>query len=224
MSGGGGGFDLNAFNPFDHWHDKRGLDKFASLAGLPIGSAIASPKWIKAHPKEAAAAAIVAASVFSGGAAAGLLGGGAAGGAAAGTTAAELGAGAGAFGGAALADGAALGAGAGAGAWGGAALADGAVPALAVQAPYAGELASVGESGGTMLGGAPAQSITPEGSGLLGKGKNVYDTLSRVQQLMKLTQGQQPQQTQTSQRPQAGPQTDPMEYLRRIYAMQNGGK
>lgn len=216
---GGGGLDWQAFNPIHDWKHKSAWDKFGSLSGLPIGNAIASPKWIKAHPKEAAAAAIVAASVFTGGAAAGAWGAGA-GGAAAG---AEAGAGAAAGAGsgllatdyAALGLGSAAGGGAGAGAWGGAALADG-----GLLAPYGGELASVGESGGTMLGGASPQELS-----LKGGGKSMYDTLSKISKLQSLTQGQgkQHRATQDQQSPPAQrPGEDTLAYLRRIYPRYGG--
>lgn len=77
--GGGGSIHGSAFNPLDKWGDKSTWQKVASLSGLPVGSAVGSPKWIKQHPKEAMLAAATAATVFSGGAAAGLWGGGAAG-------------------------------------------------------------------------------------------------------------------------------------------------
>ncbi len=142
MSGGGAGEFLKK-----NWH------------GLPIGDALLSPKWIKAHPKETMAAAAVAATVYTGGAAAGLWGGlgalgagaGAAG--AGGLAAAEGGAGAAAAAGSGLAaaDYAAMG-------LGSTALAGSAAPA----ALYAGELASVGEAGGAgLLGGAPAHAVFP---------------------------------------------------------------
>lgn len=226
MSGSGGGFDLNAFNPFDDWKHKGGLDKFASLAGLPIGSAIASPKWIKAHPREAAAAAVVAASVFTGGAAAGAWGG-AAGAGAGGTALAGEGA---ALGGTAAAGGAAGGT---AGLFGpttaGAGLL-GSYAAPAAATPFitgggGATLAGMGAGTAGMFGpGATAAGLEslPAASSGASSG-NAFDGLMKIQKLMNLTQ-QQPQSTTQSQRPQAGPQTDPMEYLRRIYAMQNGGK
>lgn len=86
----GGGFDINAFNPFDHWGDKKPWEKL--LIGLPVGSNPASPKWIKQHPNEAMAAAAIAATALTMGAASPALAGGAAG--AAGAGAAEAGAGA----------------------------------------------------------------------------------------------------------------------------------
>ena len=170
MSGGTGEFVRN------NWH------------GLPINEALLSPKWIKKHPREAVGAAMVAATVFSGGSAAGLWGAGAAAAAeaaaasaaaagAAGVGAAEAGAlGAGALGAAELG-----GAAAGAGALGSAAPAGllgategagllGGEMATGLLGPealaYGGELASVGETGGTMLGGASPQNLS------LGSGVN----------------------------------------------------
>lgn len=175
MCGGSGGFDIGAFNPFADWKHKKGLDKFASLAGLPIGNAIASPKWIKAHPKEAAAAALIAGTVLTGGALGGAAGGAAAGGVGA-TEAGAAAAGSGAMlgstlGGAGfsmeagaaapwLAEGVGSGALAGS-TMGGAGFGLEAGPLITEAAPaYGGELASVGDAGGTMLGGAAPQSVT----------------------------------------------------------------
>lgn len=78
--------DGNALNPFKQ-------NKWAMLTGLPIAGGIASPKWIKQHPKEAVALGALAATVFSGGAAAGLWGGLGAAGAGAGAAAGAAGAG-----------------------------------------------------------------------------------------------------------------------------------
>ncbi len=124
-------------------------------SGLPIGDALLSPKWIKAHPRETMAAAAAAATIYTGGAAAGLWGG---------LGAAGAGAGAAGAGGLAAAE---SGAGAAAAAGSGLAAADyaglgSAALASAPAAAYGGELASVGQAGGQgLLGSAPAHAVFP---------------------------------------------------------------
>jgi hypothetical protein len=89
----------------------------------------------------------------------------------------------------------------------------GAVGGLDAAAPYAGELASVGESGGTMLGGAAPQAVTPQTPGLLGQIRSAmdnpmlknaykgYQNYQRTQSAIDALSPQNQQRTAPAQRP-----------------------
>lgn len=110
--------------------------------------------------------------------------------------------------------------------------------ALSEAAPYAGELASVGASGGSMLGGASPQAISPlagdwsgvpswlqnaasnfPSPGKVGKGLETYQRLAQFNQML-----QQPQQQQAPQMPRAQPQqnTSLEELFKRMLAYHGG--